>query len=691
MAFARGSNPIWFEVDLTAHAFDDTFYMFVLQNQIPYIPAVVYHDINGTIPWNNPIQFNANGTLPIDIFWDTTAIYRLEFRQGNSQSDPLIYLVENYSPGSGGNSPIDTVAFDTENQITNPQFSIINFIDPFSLTATNPDPIQVAPGWYLNLSGTGTVALSRISLNDSLANTSNSPYALRITLSGTWTGTPYLSQRFDQNGMLWANKYVSNSVTARIEGAPQSISGVIYDSNGTLLQTVLASVAIDDTFVEYDGYGLLPATTNTDLPPAAWIEYRLLLPTSVDIYVTSFQLKASALPIAFSYEQDTIERQVDYTFHYYNHRLQFKPIPSFLVGWDFPLNPAQIFGDSVGTQAIGANKSYYAWDQTIVFQTVDNSIAVSRESTSLYMNLTATTTTQAAVIQYLTGTQAQLILNQMALEGVSVMFAGSTTTSKNFTVSLWWSVNPIGTGMASNNSLVTSLDANGYPTVAAGWTEITKLPLEKATFTTLNNIYQTSGFSYYMEPTAYLTGISFAIVVGSSSIPAGEKISIASISVVPGKIPTIPATQTLDQVLKECEFYYEKSYSTSSAAGAIDGQNSLISAQNAAIVTTQVGLYATGFNISFKNSKITTPAVNLFSPSTGAGTAVSGLVYTSNVLRNSGDLDLSNWTQTAIGTKNVYYVPANSTYLLGASAVSTTNPQAFINYQYVADARLGLV
>jgi len=54
-------------VDLTAHAFDDTFYMFVLENTIPYIPATVYHQPDGT-PWTNPIRFLANGTLPVDIF-----------------------------------------------------------------------------------------------------------------------------------------------------------------------------------------------------------------------------------------------------------------------------------------------------------------------------------------------------------------------------------------------------------------------------------------------------------------------------------------------------------------------------------------------------------------------------------------------------------------------------------------------
>ena len=41
--FVRSFNPIWSLVDLNGVQFDDTFYMWVLENQIPYIPAPVYH------------------------------------------------------------------------------------------------------------------------------------------------------------------------------------------------------------------------------------------------------------------------------------------------------------------------------------------------------------------------------------------------------------------------------------------------------------------------------------------------------------------------------------------------------------------------------------------------------------------------------------------------------------------------
>ena len=38
----RGANPIWYFVNLWGKSFDDTYWMWVLENDIPYIPARVF-------------------------------------------------------------------------------------------------------------------------------------------------------------------------------------------------------------------------------------------------------------------------------------------------------------------------------------------------------------------------------------------------------------------------------------------------------------------------------------------------------------------------------------------------------------------------------------------------------------------------------------------------------------------------
>lgn len=311
----RGANPIWSEVDLQGNLFDDTFYLFVLENTIPYIPAVVYHDPDLNLPWTNPIQFLGNGTLPTDIYFESDVVYRLEFRQGPTQADPLIYEIDNYIAGTGGSTPVDTVAFASSNQITNPQFALINFTSPLTVSGTNPTPIEIGPGWFLELTGTGTVTITQVPLNSTNPNPSNAPYALELNLSGWDADGVFLRQRFQQNGMLWANKIVSSTLTARVQGTSVSVSANLIDSNGTTLAQVLDVPTVNGSFNEFTGYGELPASTNTNTPPAAYIDYKLALPSSVNIYLTSIQLVVQELPIEPGFEQDSIDRQIDHTYH----------------------------------------------------------------------------------------------------------------------------------------------------------------------------------------------------------------------------------------------------------------------------------------------------------------------------------------------------------------------------------------
>jgi hypothetical protein len=311
----RGANPIWSEVDLQGNLFDDTFYLFVLENTIPYIPADVYHDPDFNRIWTQPIQFLGNGTLPTDIYFESDKVYRLEFRQGQTQADPLIYEINNYVAGTGGSTPVDTLAFASSNQVTNPQFALMSLENPVTISGTNPDPIEIAPGWTLLVAGTGSVTITQVPLNNSNANPSNAPYALQLTMSGWTTDSVILRQRFPQNGMLWANKVVSSTVTAQINGSPQSIMANLVDSNSAVLGTVLSLTPVNEAWNEYTGHADLPAVTNPDTPPAAYIDYLLHLPSNIDIYLTSFQLVVQEIPIHPSFEQDSINRQIDHTYH----------------------------------------------------------------------------------------------------------------------------------------------------------------------------------------------------------------------------------------------------------------------------------------------------------------------------------------------------------------------------------------
>lgn len=367
----RGANPVWFEVDLQGKLFDDTFYLFVLENEIPYIPATVYHDPDLNIPWTQPIRFLANGTLPIDIFFEADKVYRLEFRQGLTQADPLIYEVNNYVAGTGGSTPVDTVAFASSNQVTNPQFALLSLQNPVTIGDTNPDPIEIAPGWTLLLSGTGTVTITRVSLDNANANPSNAPYAIQLTMNGWTADSVILRQRFEQNGMLWANKIVSTTVTARLQGTPQSITANLVDSNNAVLGTVLPLTPVNEAWNEYTGYAQLPASTNPNDPPAAYVDYLLHLPSNIDIYLTSFQLVVQDLPVEPSFEQDTINRQID---HSYNTAYPIVPVGTIIDFAGFVQPDHYYFCDG---RAINRVRDYLLFNALTTTETVTLTTSVN--------------------------------------------------------------------------------------------------------------------------------------------------------------------------------------------------------------------------------------------------------------------------------------------------------------------------
>ncbi len=685
----RGSNPIWAEFDLTGKIFDDTYWLFVLENTLPYIPATVYHDPDLNTPWTNPIQFLANGTLPNDIYFESDHVYRLEFRQGDTQADPLIYEVNNYVAGAGGSTPVDTVAFASSNQITNPQFALINFTSPYTLSATDPVPMEVAPGWFLELAGTGTVVVTQVPLNNTNINPSNAPYALRLTMTGWTSGEVFLRQRFQQNGMLWANKTVSSTVTALLDGAPQNISAILIDSNDAVLTTVLTSTPVNESWNEFTGYGELPATTNPDVPPAAYIDYRLLLPNNVDIYLTSFQLVVQDLPIEPSFEQDSIDRQIDHTFHYFKPQLAYKPIPNYAIGWDFGFNPCQALGVSVTPIATGANGSAYIADQTIVFQVANSAIGATFNNYGVV--LTTASDTSFSLIQYLDAKTAVELLNQK-LSAQMKAFISTGTGTISGTVNLYWTTNgslPTIT-TPSFDSLVTGITA-GVPAVVSGWTAVPRGSLGQARFT-INTTDQTIDFSGWDARAVSLinTATFFAMVITFADVVTSQAITIEYASLCGGDIATRPAPLTQGQTLFALQQYYEKSYGNGQLPGAVSSPANCLSAQQIGIPGgSGAALYATLFGINYQTIKRAAPTVTLYSTTSGAAANVSAYVQSTAALSGYVDAAASNWSATTSGDRGTNYSFLSNSVL--ATCAGTSIIRAWIFFHYVADARFGVV
>jgi len=708
--FVRGTNPKWYLVNLTGDQFDDTYYLWVLENDIPYSPQEPYQTPTGT-QWTNPIQCGANGTFPDNMYFNADLTYRLEFRQNDgvnppSQSDPLVYLIENYNPNGTNATPSTTDEATVDNQVTNPQFSEVNFNSPYTLSGvTNPDPIEIAPGWFLILEGSGTVTFELVPLDSSIPTPTNAPYALRLTIGAGWTTSPILRQRLTQNGVQWSEQFVASSYTARIEGTAQTVTTRLMASDGTPL-LALGSPTIDSLFTEYLGIGEMPAATNLDVPPDAYIDYEVVLPQTVDIYLTSFQLVTSNSLVTSNYQQTTIERQRDHLFHYYENDLKIKRQPSILIGWDFALNPRQFAPTTTGPDvwgpyATGANTSNYVWDQTILFQSSDSGPQVSVGATES-LNIEAAAATQFALVQYLDGATVNRLLNNP----LSVNISGYTDVSGGISgvVSLWYTDAAALPDMTANDSIVATLNSDGSVAttnfVTDAWTEITPGDLGANEFT----LGESATLQYNDIPlsgwdTAGVAAIDdatfFAVVVGFESLAMGDTVSIGSISLCEGNLPTRPAAESVTEVLRNCERYYEKSYSPDEYPGDISTDNEVILSQDAYFDGTNSMVFMPGdFTLEFKTQKRSSaPTVTFYGPTNGTAGDVNSYLFNGQAAtRVAAAATLTDyWRFKNLNDKRTTWeadTNAGTPTLTGSTRVQGSGSMGF---QYDVDARLGVV
>ncbi len=596
------------------------------------------------------------------------------------------------------------------NELSNPQFAEVNFdtlvtssVTYSFMTVTN-QVIPIAPDWDIIVTcpTSGSLTVTQLTPQGSVNIPTNAGTLLQISSAGLTSLV--LRQRLFGSPNLWGSGYLSASFVAKTySGASALITMYYSQSNGTgsPVPIVAANLPGSDQYATYPGAAFIPASTNPDTFPGAYVDIYFNLPLSIMIDITSVMVAFTGQVGIdnIEYEQDTFARQVDHLFHYYQPEINFKPISSYLTGWDFPLNPAQFTGSgnrSVASQSTGDNKCFYTWDQTILFQSVDNSVSVSNNST---FTVTATKDTQFSIVQYLAGAEAVDILLQLLVGELSSNLRLSPSVLQTLNISLWWTAN---SSLPSvNNCFITSLDANGHPaTVVSGWNEIKRINTQNATFPTVSTGTVDYGFSGWTDGAAYMTGKFFAIAIGTNTVVSGNNIDFKSISLVPGSIPTIPAPQTFDEVLRECQHYYEKSYAIADQPGKNTNVNQKLLSQNSAnyagIGANNVEAFPTGFELDY-SAKRTVPTLIIYTPSGTSGSVLATLYYaltmTEAFTQLSNPQAVGTFWNSVIGSNKASYTPKTVDGLVGADNASEDNPfnSANIAFQFTADARLGLV
>lgn len=612
-----------------------------------------------------------------------------------------------YLPQEGNIDVLSAIS----NELSNPQFVVVNFPNPqtnytYTFSNANALAINIAPDWdaVVTSPGSGTLTVKQLAPQGTL-NIPSNPATL-LNISSTGLTQLLLRQRIYGSPNLWGSGFLAGTFVAKTySGTEVPLSLYYSQSSGAVVNELIATGILPASgYGEFAGAsGFIPPSGNTNTFPGAYIDIYFDLPPSIELDITSVMVAFTGQsPISnIQYDQESYARQVDHLFHDYFNPLMMKPISSYLVGWDFPLNPAQLLGRTVGPQATGTNSSYYAWDQTIIFQSANSGVSIGGSN----MTMTAAVNTQVALIQYLSAQQALDIFLQASISGgLSSNLRLSATTQQVITISLWWTANTSTPNVATgtNQSLVLGLDSNGHPSsVVSGWNEITRTNGQNCTFTTFNtNGTVDYGFNGWSNGTAFSTGRYFAIVVGTNTIMSGNNVDFKSISLVPGLIPTIPAPQTVDEVLRECQYYYEKSYTLTDVAPTNTTVNQKLVSQNAVNypggMANNALLCPTGFEVDYTPKRVV-PTLKFYTPSGTADNVLATLYYAITGSHNFFEKPVVSLVDTfwngTIGTNKATYVPKVVTGLVGADNASNDDPfvSGQITYQFVAEARLGIV
>lgn len=680
MAYIRGANPIWYMVDHVGQPLNDEYYAFFLENTFPYTPQAPARDPNGLTFWTGGIvQFEPSGTLPNNLYFNDELTYRIEIRHGNTQSDELIWEINNYQPAGASITPDSNLSLTSDNQASNPQFAFVSF-NTSAIINTSGDH-EIAPGWFLELTGSGSVTVTQVrTLSGSNHIPGNPAYALRLAITG-WT-TAYLRQRFEQNGSLFAGTNdidpsgITMSVTARANDSIQHPLRLLYRQQGeTAIEVANGNLNISDYDV-IDGAIQLDLSANSNVNPDSYTDMLVELPVnSADISLTNLQVVGEFMettPVALPFEQEPVERQRDHLFHYYADSILQQPKTNLLSGWIFGTNPWQFRS----TSSSNLSNNSYTCDQTIVIQqayvasATGNNVAIGRANAAnnYAFEVTAVTANnQFGILQYIdpatmrpywNGNLSSLLKSRIATSHSSEVRVKARLIHRTSLPSA-----------VSQTEPVQSWAAGSDPVFAAGWTAV--LPLNDPAYT-LTADELNFAFDKFVLPASssdnMTVGLFIYTIDNMNKSATADKIYIDKVSLLPNDFAIEASPETFNESLDRCGFYYQKSFLTGTvpANNVGAGTSEYVCAQTSAQNT--AGSF-TG-EVKFQVTMRTTPLIGIYNPE-----------FANDQIRNlTGGANLSATATHNVTTKGFY-------------TTATTNNGSdignILGFHWSADCRMG--
>lgn len=667
----------------------------------------------------NPMTLSSIGTFQ-DSLGNPIIPYFFPF---NAQFEPEYYFV--YVTDAGGVEQMSREAvpyipqelnpseraISYTNELSNPQFADVSFDTStatytYNFTGAALEAVELAPGWDLVVTGTGTVTVSQETPQGQNNLPTNPGTYLKITSAGITVLR--LRQRLFGSPNLFANSRVSFTMMAATDSGSAVVSAYYLPSSGIADPgTLIGDMTLTTTFGEKYANVLIPASASPDTFPDGYVDIFLSLPVSTTLNITSIQLVSTGDTAVSNvpYDQVSNERQTDFLYWFDKPLLEYKPIPSILTAWDFPLNPAQARGTSMNIEIAPTAANCYIWDQ-LISKSVAGNVAVARNAVTGGIQCTTANNNEAFYfLQYLSGNQAKEILGTRLSVNIN---AWRTQAGGDVTVHAYLYRGSSSASIPSLPTIIGTVNANGiFSLSAANWSEIERSNLGTAVGTLstvrttnyedLNDVVDLSFNGWEITSGAEIADTDkFAIVVTFSCPTTGTVVVVDSISCVKGDIPTRPAPQTPDEVIRECAYYYETSknvgvaITTSSGAGALLRQ--MASFQQSPNV---VAMWPRSFGIEWNVVKRVAPIVSLYSEG-GASGNVTAFIYQGGAQIATSVIALSSaWTAANGGQKGIEYLATytdTGTGLIPISIFTLNNTtHSFISFHYEADARLGIV
>jgi len=593
------------------------------------------------------------------------------------------------------------------NQISNPTFTNV-FINEgkttvFTVTAGVNQVFELAPNWDFVISGTGTVTVQRIAITGNDKVPTSPPYILDV-LTSVGITTCYLRQRFSSNSGLWAstandNIFLAGSLLVRNEVLGTTGIQMLYSpsSGGTPI------VIVDGTF--QSNYQVLSGSTADAIPASndvnsgidGYIDIYLSFTPSSHVRVSSIQVvptQGESIDLVH-FDLDSSNRNEAFQGDYYIPRNNTKRISSLLTGWDFTVNPFQFgLGGNLSTNAA------YIVDQTIAARGSTGNVAWSVNVSTHGLSFgTAGTNDAFYMLTYLTGEQVREIVGSRLSVNV---YGYKLLSGDNVSMRVYLYRGNVASVVPALPSTIGTLAADGtFTLTAANWTLIPRSGLDTPQVN-LSAIADSAGVDdgkndygftgWEITDAVQLSDTEkLAVVVTFHYADAGTDIIINSISLTPGDIPTRPAVQSVDQVLRECQYYYEKSYAPSLPPGTITSAGSIVQNMPLLFDSGIDGLYAKTFSLIYKTVKRTLPFITFYAPTSGGSELILCFVRVSGGAETTVLAAFNTfWFLTDL---SIYAVAIKGNYAIDPilSRVYNKANEGYYVFHYVADARLGIV